>query len=1856
MPLENSPAHEASAQDRSIEKTSENTGKDLSRGLWDEIRNSAPSAVNRAERRMLDSVSSVVDLNLGDLYQSTFQILRSSRRNQAQTGGGDGSGDTSGSDGGPSSSKRASDQQARGGEQHGDSTSQQSTTNDGSEGQTSGQPAELNGQSTSQAEPIDTAHQPVNRQAITSVCDAIRDAGLHRDAEDITRLLQDRTRAERRAINEVFQQEHGVSLEQFFNRALDGADRDRVINLLNRRDGDVDRAGRIHATLVERGQLIEGRSDAVCEQDLRDTISSLNSADIAALDQEYRRRYHVGLSEALLQNEDLSQPTRQALEIYLRGSDRLAPGDTARLADIALEARDTTMFQEAFRNASPEARRAFMENKGEQRLQEAFGRFLPRQLEQTVGHRFASLLEAAAELATSRTTTEMATHGGLTDVDRMRDFVLYGRLSTATRVRDNTSAMGDNERAIETALETMPQEERQAYLRGRELATGQTDQSRLSEFQRQDLATYRQLRAALEGAGNSTEIARWEDMIRTGSDQSLIARLMTHRGSIYDDRIDDVMHDIENMSRQDWQRLHNDPSYRQAVQDALGTFLEGDDLTRLTSLLERQAGAESYEQARSTGRRSVVDAIRDATGGLLSDTRERQIVEALAGMTPDEQRRYREDRQFQSEINRLVRSSMEEGPELEAAERVLERVENGLEPELDIITRLNLRAAEQNESDRLTTTAVMAGAVITAPITLGGSMVAAGAYLADQQANDGEAFDAAYHALMGSRSADTVRDLQQAFRDDPQLRQRLLNPSNDADRAFRDQFYAALRRTMSESDVERYVQPLIREGHLEIDRQMELNRGLLDDNERASYQDIVNLARDRSEAAQTERRRILNEAGYRDQVLAHLSQDERAIALNALRQGEMRPEDLIRSHMVGAGTEEEELQAVLDRLTPQQREQVRREYERKYGDLTVDLLDELGGQDLREALRAARREPATAAEAFDRARDEVYESRDGLGRLLVDSTWDGTGHAADDALHQYAAAMSGFSSRFQELPADQRQQLEQNLQDAVDMYVESEGAAADAVVDAAMAIAAVGGAAYTGGVSLSLLAATGIGGAAFRIAARSIIMGGDYDFQSMTATDAAVGAVDGIGTFFGASELGAALQVGAAAARTAARTVAREAGERLVREGAEELLQQSLTRTVSESVLSGSYQISEETVDRLARQVARQGLSDASQQELSNLIRTSLAQATERESRLALERTAARYGLNMAGGAFGGGSSGMVRGVGEWDTSRTFGENLQALARTTFTSAAFGAAGAGTFTAVFDAASPLVRGIRKHFRVRPGQELSSDQLHEAARLTGLPDARLRQTSRGDLVLEANAGSTATAGSGDAPQVRAASRESSPAQASGARESGQDAPPAGSSIHRDSSPALTRASHDTIVDAAPPAGMEEPAVRVSPIRSIGDRPVVTRPIHRLVDSWRTPEAIDASNRFTRNHRIDERLPNGWQYVEQRRFIGPDGVATGRDRMLHSVLVDRNTDQVLRFVIQEARQQFQHLPPAERAEALQNYVNKLLRPDRMTEEGLDTWYASFLRAHDGHRIPLGEFIAHGQGVCSQRAILLKVLGDELGLNFRLVRGSGGANPAEINHVWTEIDLPGQGTRIFDPRQLRAGERAEDFPSHYHGSAIDSGAVRPTIIEPLPSVNVRASAESTARTQETLPDGTEAWGSVPQDRTSGSADVPATAPRDSTVPEPGSLPPEQGHGPGPIAGSVPISEIRAIRQDLVEGVEMDEASDIVRQLRTAEDPVISVPMEHLHSVLSEGGISARPTWTGHRLLVGTLGRDAATFGQQRFLVRVINRQIQAMPRATGPNGLFHGVIGFNRDSMRLGQDIEIILPDGTVITGAH
>ncbi|MBS2009316.1 MAG: hypothetical protein JST01_19840 [Cyanobacteria bacterium SZAS TMP-1] len=109
-------------------------------------------------------------------------------------------------------------------------------------------------------------------------------------------------------------------------------------------------ARRVHDGLSELHDWT-GRSRHNIEKDLRDTVATLNSTQIAALDREYKALYGKGLKESLMAESKLSTETRQALGVYLKGADRRGSEDSLTLAEIGTRAGNLDMFEEAFRDA-----------------------------------------------------------------------------------------------------------------------------------------------------------------------------------------------------------------------------------------------------------------------------------------------------------------------------------------------------------------------------------------------------------------------------------------------------------------------------------------------------------------------------------------------------------------------------------------------------------------------------------------------------------------------------------------------------------------------------------------------------------------------------------------------------------------------------------------------------------------------------------------------------------------------------------------------------------------------------------------------------------------------------------------------------------------------------------------------------------------------------------------------------------------------------------------------------------------------------------------------------------------------------------------------------------------------------------------------------------------------------------------------------------------------------------------------------------------------------------------------------------------------------------------------------------------
>lgn len=1027
--------------------------------------------------------------------------------------------------------------------------------------------------------------------------------GAGTDEKTIEELLKGKSKEEIKAIDQAYRQRTGISLEDEMRDEFSGS---KLTKFLDLAKGNNDDAARLNASLEEHKEWgVDARSNSTVEKDIRDTLATLNSKQIAELEQTYQERYGKSLKDSLLQDKNLPEETKQALEIYLKGTDKRSPDDTLKLAELGLKSGNQDVFQEAFRDASPEARAKFLAEDGEARVKKAFGE----------------------DSDASR---------------RAMDYVRDGKLDVATKVRDNSSWLGDNEEAIEQALGQMSDAERAKYLQGKRLADSKADVSSLNAADKEGLDYYQKLRTAMEGAGNERELARWEDLIKTGKEGSLVGQLAKH-GGIFDDSMDSVLGTIEGMSKKDWERLKSDPEYRREIEKTLAIDLSDSEMQRARELLDKKSAAATFEESKSANR-PLTEVLADRQGFFSDD--EEGIIKALENMSPTEQAKYRNDPEYKKEIDRLVAGGMERGAELNAAMSILDRVSRGEKPESDIVSKLEMHSTNFNVDE-----------------------------------------------------TKVVQDLEEAFRKDPTLRERLNNPQSEADKAMAKQFDSALRRALDPDEYEKYAKPLLETGRIPIEVKADLYKGIFNDDEKGFFE---SLKKDR--ATDADWQEVLNNP---DKTLSFLSSEEREVALNIARQkGEMRPEDELRAAMVGVGTDEAKIKEILAGLKPEEKEAVRQAYENKYGaSLKGDVLDELGGGEKMEAARALRG-PQTAREAYNDARSEVYESADGLGRAWVDKVWDGTGHMTQDQLDQYSRITADYSRKYQELPASEREQFQKSLYESLELYKKSESAAADAVVDTAIIAAGVAGAKFTGGVSLSLLAYTSVGGALFKVGAKSALMGADYDFQSaQLVSDAATGAIDAATIVLGPAQAAQLLKLGERSAATAAHGVlsqaddlAKTAGRSLLKEGSSETLERELKEKVAVAIANGSDSIDDKAMNELAKRVAAQG-EDIPQ--VQRLLTDELNKAIRIEASRELIAGGREVALNTASGIVGGALSGAVRGGIE-------GESVQAALTEGAVGALSGGAMAGGFSIAFKGLGKGLSSLRRDGSVIHAQGVEAE--------------------------------------------------------------------------------------------------------------------------------------------------------------------------------------------------------------------------------------------------------------------------------------------------------------------------------------------------------------------------------------------------------------------------------------------------------------------------------------------------------------------------------------------------------------------
>jgi YD repeat-containing protein len=1389
----------------------------------------------------------------------------------------------------------------------------------------------------------DGSRQTVNYKSMEVAADAIEYSmhggltGWGCDKATINATLENKTEAERKQITEIWNKKYGPTyketLEAAFKDKMSGSDLDKAMALLKRPDG-ADSAGTLRVALTERGEWF-GRSSGELEKVVRNTLETMNAADIAQTDQEYRRRYGTSLADAIQNDPNLSADTKAAAAVYMKGYDNRTPQETLDLARKAANAGNVDMFQEAMRRAPKEVRDYFASPDGQKLMKDHFE-----------GHWYHALTAGWS--------------GNITDTDyrHVQDYAEFGKLSVSSQTIDNTSWLGDNEKAIERSLSTMSDAERKSYALGRQIANNESIDPSVTQEQRQKAQDYyaktsAALRAAAgqwySGDSQINEFAKWEDMIAQ-KNGGLVSRLADHRGTIYDSSMQDVISTVENMSRDDWEKLHSDSKQRERIETVLKTYLSDDELKRTMSVVDAKMKSDSFEGSQQN-RRPVLDAIEDNRRWYSND--EAKIYEAISNMTDSERALYKKGSQpgntdetartFAQALDQKLKDSLSSS-EMQVANGLLDKVKRGEKPEMSIIDKLNVQAS----------------------YTFGDK-------------------------------AQVIRDIQEAFDKDPKLQARIANPQTEADRIYAAQFKDAAARAMGQSSYNTYAKPLIETGHIPTELQLDLNRGIFNDDEQGAYKDIQRASGD-------EKQRILTDKAFQDRVLGFLSDTERQVALASMQQGEMRAEDKLRSYQLGFGVSKEELKQTLtelndrsqlkkegksedeiDAIIQQRLQHVRDEYARKYGtDLSADLVSELGGKNQREALRQVNGRDSRSEYLY--ALDQAATTRSGLGSGFVDRAWDGTGYQLDNEINQLSATMV-------QDPTKMREYVD-NVYKAIDMHASSKEALADAIVDTTIAAVAVGGSFVSGGLSLSLLAYTGAGAAAFKVAVKGGIMGGDYS-SGQLALDAGTGFAEGFTAL-----------IGAGVGKSAAEKVVAQAGKKMLIQGSEATLKEGTEALVKEGLKQGA-KISDDAIMALAKQVAK----DGDQQAVAALLKKSLGEAMEEQSRTMLKQLVMSTPQNALAGFLGSAGSGTIRAAHD---ARDFNEFVKMSA----TSAAFGTLGGAIGPFVLApgamAAGKAWNGVRA---VMSREAATADNV--AARAAAAADRRVPTEVHPEPRVP---GDTRTPGE---PRVAGDTRVQT-----------EPGTPTENGVGHDVQAPKKDGAPETYVRTEHDQPLPKPET-TEPYKVMEYKPQPGKP-----DVVAKPEAVAQSNAYKDSGEVRGRLEDGFQVVGGETRIGTDG--NFHDPNRPAIVLDRSQDQVLRDTIAEAHARLDKYKndPQKLAEELAAFSREKMQPAGWTNKQVDNADAMFRSQNGNNRILLGDYIqraglGEGAGACQPQALLMKVLGDDFGLDISMSTGylgkvpPGGIPPGySPNHAFTELHLKDQSL-VYDPRNNISGTSIDRLP---------------------------------------------------------------------------------------------------------------------------------------------------------------------------------------------------------------------------------
>src|SRR5579885_81961 len=1132
------------------------------------------------------------------------------------------------------------------------------------------------------------AKATLDQQAVEKKIQEIHDALYHRalwgigwsspDADKIFRELDSLNQADRQAIEKAYAQKyggsgkdfHGDELRRELKDKLSSDDDARAVAMLNRQDGHTNDAGQVKTLLTQL-------DSAAGKQHHNDSWNPLHVLSDVVVPAKflYERYQNHELSGDRANDEKQLRETIAGLN-----SQQLAQLDTDYRAEYGKSFRDSILHD---KNLSPETRAALeiylknpdpskdgIDQRSAQDQLDLANLGLKYHNVDMIGEALRgdtpAAQQARARFRSAQGDDKLKSAFSGDDLQKARDFMNDGRIDLATIAHDDTEHWYHTNRSdLEQQLTNATQDERQEYTQGRQLALAH--QNPTTDAQRQALDFYNRTHKALkDAASNDRELAVFEDKLMYGG--SLITQLCdTHSdgwwftgiGSGHD--TGDLLSKIENMSQQDWQRLKTDPGYRAQIDAALHTFAGSDEIKRADDLLDRKAKADTYDQSK-TIERSLTSIIGDDThhGWFGSTSHDGvKIIDAIANLPPQQQKQYRDDPNFRDQVNKDIDKTLDDGPQRTLAHRLLGQIAAGRQPKLDPV---------------------------------------------DQVLMD---------SVKGADASQTERDIEAAFRQDPTLLDRIKNPKNQQDKDIKQYFEGAFTQAMFKDgmppegagyEYDRYAQVLFDKGSLPLDMKLELSS-----DKKLDIQDIIN-------ASDADKQRLLDpktkdDQEFRDRVLGGLSDDEKKVVMNGLKQGKLDLADQIRQYVLGDGGSSDDLRAALQQMRnqPAAIEALKNEYVQKYGgDLDNDLISRIDDKDkitFRDLLTPAKLD---GRQDFYDLMAQQMNSRSGLpDSIMAAGMWDGTRDSLDRALNENAALRGEYALKFEDLPQDEQQVLIDMYAQALQSYKDSKGQMTEQLVDAALVVGSLAAAPFSGGASLTVIAAMAAAGATFKVAATKVLEGNDFNNDPKAVAKLALEGAFTTGMMVGPAHILGVMGIGDAAAAEAVAgitarlgtTAVEEGGTAVLREGCEEAAQKALATASREAIAAGK-DMTTAQLQHVAEQMVRSDLPAAVRKQAIDDITNQLARqynvSLEQQSRTLLQKAlqGGRSFVTEAAGnaAIGGGASAMSQVATfplDYDSKLSLSQNLSALAYRMKLAGISGAAGGVAFTGVFHIVKPL---------------------------------------------------------------------------------------------------------------------------------------------------------------------------------------------------------------------------------------------------------------------------------------------------------------------------------------------------------------------------------------------------------------------------------------------------------------------------------------------------------------------------------------------------------------------------------------